>query len=161
MAWAAPSASDSAQAVDAMLAGCGCALSTYGAYVPDEYLLVMLNTDEVRCNRGGARHHSTQQERWGNVAADMDSGRDLRRSDVARDDDNGKGMTLDGFRQWSRNRCPSFVRTVRTLLCGVGPSSRAHPQLEGGSGASLVRPCWAWVLSGALIPKQAVSTHQL
>ena len=76
-------------------------------------------------------------------------------------DTDGKGMTLDSFRQWSKGRCPSFVRTVRALVCGASYAGRACPQLEGGSSASTMQPRWAWALSGALVPKHAVSSQQL
>ena len=78
------------------------------------------------------------------------------RADVESADAERKGMTLDGFRRWSKNRAPSFVRTVRAMVCD-GQGSAACPQLQGGSAAALLQPRWAWALSGALVPKQTVS----
>ncbi len=68
-------------------------------------------------------------------------------------------MTLAGFRQWTKTRAPSFVRTVRAMVCG-GTGGAACPRLEGGSGASLLQPPWAWALSGALAHKQTASAQR-
>ena len=68
-------------------------------------------------------------------------------------------MTLAGFRQWTKSRAPSFVRTVRAMICG-GTASAACPRLEDGSASSLLQPQWAWALSGALAHKQTVSSRR-
>ncbi len=91
-------------------------------------------------------HNTADKRRCGGCSADVGG------AEAA-----SKGMTLAGFRQWTKSRAPSFVRTVRAMVSGGGTGGAACPRLEGGSGAALLQPPWAWALSGALAPKQTAS----
>lgn len=64
------------------------------------------------------------------------------------------GLTLDGFRLWTKHHAPAVLRTLRALLSGEGATGLV-PDLEGLRPITgLLQADGAWALAAALPPKQ-------